>query len=213
MSEVLHVKQRTAFGTRNSDRLRKEGLLPAVLYGHGKDTMTLSLPAEEFAASLRHGARVVELDGAVKAQALLQDIQWDTFFHNVLHVDLLRVVAGERITVTVPLELRGNAPGASDGVVEQLLHEVEIEVTPANVPEKLHLNINHLELHGSMTLGEIEDMPEGAELTVDSGETAVHCIERVEEADEEVAAAGEAEPEVIGQKEDEEGESGGESQD
>ena len=139
MSEVLHVTKRTSVGTRSSIHLRREGYVPAVLYGHGKDPVSLSLPAEEFRATLRHGMKVVELDGDADGQALLQEVQWDTFFQHVLHVDLLRVVAGEKIKLSVPLETRGSAPGANDGVVEQLLREIEIEVVPAEVPDKLYL--------------------------------------------------------------------------
>jgi large subunit ribosomal protein L25 len=203
MSEVLHVTKRTSVGTRSSIHLRREGYVPAVLYGHGKDPVTLSLPAEEFRTTLRHGMKVVELDGDADGQALLQEVQWDTFFQHVLHVDLLRVVAGEKIKLTVAIELRGAAPGANDGVVEQLLREVEIEVTPAEVPEKLHININQLELDGALTVADIEDLPEGATVLADAAETVVQCIARSEELGDELAA-GDAEPEVIGQK----GESG-----
>ena len=199
MSEVLHVTKRTSVGTRSSIHLRREGYVPAVLYGHGKESVSLSLPAEEFHTTLRHGAQIVELDGDADGQALLQEVQWDTFFQHVLHVDLLRVVAGEKIKLTVPLEMRGTAPGANDGVVEQLLREIEIEVTPAEVPEKLHINVNQLELEGTLTVADIEDLPEGASILADAGETVVQCIARVEEPEEELSV-GDAEPEVIGQK-------------
>ena len=199
MSEVLHVTKRTSVGTRSSIHLRLEGNVPAVLYGHGKDPVSLSLPAEEFRATLRHGKKVVELDGDADGQALLQEVQWDTFFQHVLHVDLLRVVAGEKIKLSVPLETRGSAPGANDGVVEQLLREIEIEVVPAEVPDKLYVNINQLELEGTLTVADIENLPEGATVLADATETIVQCVARTEEPEEELAV-GDAEPEVIGQK-------------
>ncbi len=71
--------------------------------------MNLTLAADELEASLRHGAKVVDLDGAASGKALLQDVQWDTFFKHVLHVDLLRVRAGEKVKIDVPIELRGEA--------------------------------------------------------------------------------------------------------
>jgi large subunit ribosomal protein L25 len=201
MAEVLHVEKRTAFGKRHNRRLRQGGRLPAVLYGHGKPPESLAMSTDEFDASLRHGARIVDLDGAVTGQALLQDIQWDTFFQHVLHVDLLRVEAGDLITISVPVELRGEAPGTHEGgVVEQLVHELQIKVTPANVPERLHLNINHLELGGSLTAAHIKDVPEGATLLGDPERTIVHCIARAAEVEELELAAAEGEPEVIGQK-------------
>lgn len=210
MAEQLHVEQRNDHGKRNNSRLRRAGKTPAVLYGHGEAPLSLSLAAEQLEASLRHGAKVVDLDGAATGKALLQDVQWDTFFHQVLHVDLLRVRAGERVTVDVPVELRGESPGAAaGGVIEQMIHSVEIEVALDVIPEKLHVNINHLQVGGQLTIKDITDLPAGATVNVDDDEMIVHCI--LPSAEEEEAAGEEgatAEPEVIGKgkDEDEEGE-------
>ena len=117
----LHVEKRKSFGKRNNERLRRAGRLPAVLYGHGEEAVSLTLAADQFEASLRHGAKVVDLDGDASGKALLQDVQWDTFFQQVLHVDLLRVRAGEKVTIEVPIELRGESPGVRDGgIIEQV---------------------------------------------------------------------------------------------
>ena len=209
MSELLHVEKRSARGKRNNVRLRRGGRLPAVLYGHGEEAVSLTLAADQFEASLRHGAKVVDLDGDASGKALLQDVQWDTFFQHVLHVDLLRVRAGERVTVDVPVELRGEAPGTREGgVLQQPIHSLEIEVALDVIPDKLHLNINHLEIDGYLTAKDIEDLPEGATILSDEEAVIVQCVPPV--ADEEEAAAEEAataEPEVIGKgKEEEEGE-------
>ena len=107
MSDVLEVSARESLGKLNSRRLRAEGILPAVLYGHGKEPVSLMLPADQLHASLRHGAHVVELQGAATGQALLQAIQWDTFQQHLLHVDLLRVDSKERVKVQVEVVLRG----------------------------------------------------------------------------------------------------------
>jgi large subunit ribosomal protein L25 len=214
MSELLHVKKRDAFGKRNNMRLRRDGRLPAVLYGHGEEVVSLTLAADEFEASLRHGAKVVDLDGDASGKALLQDVQWDTFFQQVLHVDLLRVRAGERVTIDVPVELRGEAPGARDGgVVEQMIHAIEIEVALDVIPDKLHLNINQLEIDGHLTAKDIIDLPEGAKILSDEDAVIVHCVMRVveeEEATTEEAAAGE--PEVIGKGKEEDEEEGEEKE-
>lgn len=211
MSELLHVEQRKTIGKRNNVRLRRAGRLPAVLYGHGEDPISLTLAADEFEASLRHGAKVVDLDGAASGKALLQEVQWDTFLHHVLHVDLLRVRAGERVTVDVPIELRGEAPGARDGgVIEQMIHSIEIEVALDVIPDKLHLNINNLQIDGQLTAKDIEDLPEGAKITSDEDAMIVHCImPQVEEEEAPAEEAAAAEPEVIAKgkaEEEEEGE-------
>ncbi len=204
MSEQLHVEQRTQRGKRFSRQLRSQGHVPAVLYGHGEETVSLSLVADEVDATLRHGAKVVELEGATGGKALLHQIQWDTFFQHVLHIDLLRVHAGEKVTVEVAIEMRGDAPGSREGgVVEQLLHSVEIMVGLDTVPDKLHVNVNHLEVGDTLTVGDIEDMPAGAEVSVESDVPVVHCVMRGVEAEEEGEAGEGAEPEIIGKaKED-----------
>jgi large subunit ribosomal protein L25 len=209
MADTLHVESRISIGKRNNIRLRRAGRVPAVLYGHGEDSVNLTLSADECEASLRHGAKVVDLDGAASGKALLQDVQWDTFFHQVLHVDLLRVRAGERVTVEVPIELRGESPGVQNGgVIEQMIHSVEIEVSLDVIPEKLHVKINKLEIGDQLTIKDIIDLPEGAKVLADEDDMIVHCIQPVAEEEEAPAEEGAAaEPEVIakGKAEEEEG--------
>lgn len=212
MAETLHVEKRQELGTRHSVRLRREGRLPAVVYGHGEGSVSVSLPAEEMEASLRHGAKVVELTGAETGKALVQEIQWDTFLKHVLHVDLLRVKAGQNVTIEVPIELRGEAPGSREGgIVELVVHAIEIEVPLDLVPDKLHVNINQLEVGGELTARDIEDLPAGAKVLSDADAMIVHCVmptvQEEEEPEAEAAAATAVEPEVIAKgKEEEEGE-------
>ena len=206
MSEVLNVEIREGRGTTYSRRLRKAGKLPAVLYGHGEASVSLAVPAEQVDAALRHGQKLVDLQGGITGQALLHDLQWDTYSAHVLHVDLMRVEAGERVVVEIPVELRGIAPGEREGgVVEQVLHEVEIEVPVGQIPEKLHVNINELHIDETLAVSAIEDLPEGATFVTDVAEAVVHCTTPVE-LPEEALEPGTAEPEVIGEREEEAGE-------
>jgi len=205
MPEVLEVTSRDKFGTLNNRRLRLSGSLPAVLYGHGQESVSLSIPIVQFETSLRHGAKVVDLKGAADGQALLQDIQWDTFQREVLHVDLLRVDADERIKVMVTLATRGEAAGEHEGgVVELLKREIEIETSPANIPDLLHIPVKDLHLGGSLKASDIEDLPAGALVISDADAALVHCVEPSIDEPEDEAAAGGVEPEVIGRKEDDE---------
>lgn len=212
MSEVLEVAAREQHGKLNNRRLRSRGKLPGVLYGHGEASVSLTIPADQLEASLRHGAHVVQLKGAAKGQALLQEIQWDTFQQHVLHVDLLRVDAKDRVTVEVPVILRGEAPGVREGgIVEHLLHQIEIETSPANIPEHLEANINDLHLDGSIKVSDLEGLPSGAKVLADSEATVAQCVEPTVIPEEEELAAGGEEPEVIGRKEDEEDQAESES--
>ena len=200
MTDVLNVEGRETFGKLNTRRLRRAGKLPAILYGHGQETISLTLSAEELERAMRHGARLFDLKGQVNESALIRDIQWDTYAHEVLHVDFLRVDRDEKLTVEVEVVLRGEAPGVkSGGAVQMLVHSVEIETTPAAIPERLHLNINHLELDGALTAADIEDMPAGARFVTEADTVIVQCVVPVEKPEEEATAEG-AEPEIIGRK-------------
>ena len=200
MSDTLQVEKRDFKGKRRNHRLRLEGKLPGIIYGHGEEPLSVIVPADQLRATLRHGHKVVDLAGAASGQALLQHVEWDVFQQHLIHVDLLRVDASERVTVEVPLLLRGEAPGEKEGgVVVHLEHYVEIETSPIAIPEALHININHLALHQSLTMADIMDLPAGATLVTDADTVAVQCEEPAPEEEEETLGAG-AEPEVIGRK-------------
>jgi len=204
MAEVLQVTRRETLGKRNARRLRRDGKVPAILYGHGEENLNLSLAAESIETAIRHGARLVQLAGEVDDQALIKDLQWDTWGTHVLHIDFTRVSAGERVHVELPVEIRGEAPGANEGgLVSQTLHSVHIDCPAVLVPEKLQIRISSLALGESLSAGDIE-LPEGATLITDQGEMVVHCVEPTLVSDEgEVGES--AEPEIIRKESAEDG--------
>jgi large subunit ribosomal protein L25 len=203
MSDSLEVVTRSATGTRESRRLRRQGLVPAILYGHGEKCVDLAAKREALELVIRHGSRVVDLTGAVKESALIRELQWDTFGLEPIHVDLLRVSKTDRVKVKVPVDLRGEAPGhRAGGTINIVLHEVEIECTPDQIPDKIHAQIGGLEVGGVIKVHDLE-LPAGAVAVTDGDEPVVACTMagiKVEEA-----AAAPAEPEVIGRKAAEEG--------
>src|SRR5690606_21134209 len=110
MTEVFNVTKRDESGRQANKRLRRNGHIPAVLYGHGEASVSLAVKRDEVAAALRHSGKVVDLRGEVTESALIREVQWDAFGIEVLHVDLVRVSAGETVDVTISLQLRGEAP-------------------------------------------------------------------------------------------------------
>lgn len=204
MRETLKVELRSSIGKRNNRRLRRAGSIPAILYGHGLDSISLAVPKAAIEGALRHHSRLVDLAGAANESALISDIQWDTFGLEVLHVDFTRVSADERIEVEVSIEIKGQAAGAKDGgIVEQMLREVQIECPAGAIPEKLVLNIASLAVGGSMTCKDLP-LPEGVTLLTDVDEMIVHCVTPREEEEAAPGVAEGAEPELIGRKEGEE---------
>lgn len=206
MIEQLQTKLRSEFGTQRCTRLRRAGWVPAVLYGQKKPNVHLAVPAHDLEGVVRHGVRMVRLTGDVQEEALIKEIQWDTWGVQILHVDFARVSAKDRVRVTVPLHLRGEAPGAREGgVVEHLLHTLELECEAAEVPEEVHVVINDLHVGGAITVGQLT-LPKSAVPLVDKDTIVVRCVvpAEVPEAEEVTAAPGEKEPELIRRREKEE---------
>ncbi len=202
-AQTLTVQIRDSFGKRRNRRLRNDGKVPAVLYGHKQAVQSLFIAADELEAVVRHGNRFVQLGGDVTDQAFIKEVQWNTWGNQILHVDFSRVSATEKIHVTVAIELRGEAPGTKEGgVVKHVLHSIELECAAAAVPEKLEVNINHLGFNQLIHVSDLE-LPAGAVALVDPSTLVVSCALPVEVAETE-AVEGDNEPEVIGRKKAEE---------
>ena len=107
MSDLLEVTARSVTGTQACQKLRQEGHVPAVLYGHGETCVDLSVRRDAVEAMVRHGSKTVELTGAVKSPALVRELQWNAYGTIPLHIDFLRIDPSEKINVVVPIELRG----------------------------------------------------------------------------------------------------------
>jgi large subunit ribosomal protein L25 len=205
MAEQLTVELRELQGKLNNRRLRRGGSVPAVLYGHGLDNVKLTVSEEALGLALRHGSRLVNLVGGVNESAFIRELQWNTWGTQVLHVDFTRISADEEVEVTLTIELRGEAPGVREGgVVEHLIHQVEIACPAGSIPEKLKININHLKLDETITLAQLE-LPQGARLLTDDLEAVmVQCVVPTEVSEEDTAGPADGEPEVIGAKKDDE---------
>jgi large subunit ribosomal protein L25 len=199
-SVVLPTEKRDSRGTRTARKLRATGRVPGVVYGHKEETLSVSVAADALLSAVRHGARVVDLQssgGLQKAQ--IAELQWDHLGVEVLHVDFRRVAADERIHVTVPVEVRGIAPGiAAGGVLNQPIHTLAIECAAVNVPESIRVNINELQLGAAIHVRDLH-LPPDVKALADGDAIVVNVTApQVEEA----AAPGaeQAEPEVIGRK-------------
>ncbi len=204
----LVAQKRDRSGSRAARQLRRQKLLPAVVYGHKQETVAIALKIEEFESALRHGARIVELkaDGTVQ-QALIQEVQWDHLGKEVLHVDFRRVSKDERVSVPVPIHLRGQAPGVNaGGILDQPLHVLEVECLATAVPESIRVNIGELQLDGIIYVRDLQ-LPPDVKVMADPDAIVVHVAPPQVEAEAAAPPAeGAAEPEIIGRKPAEEGE-------
>ncbi|HHH76520.1 MAG TPA: 50S ribosomal protein L25 [Phycisphaerae bacterium] len=206
----LMAKDRTKSGSRAARVLRKEGLIPGIIYGHGQESEKITLSEHEMEVLLLHGAKVIEVDLGGKIQnVLVKDVQWDVYGKVVIHVDLTRVNLDELVTMTIQVNLRGTPEGAKDGgVLRQLVNEVNVECKVRAIPDDLRVSISEMNVNDRILLGDIE-MPEGVVLKDDPED--ILCILEIM-AEEAEAAEGEegeepAGPEVIGVKKDDDEES------
>lgn len=205
---VLQSEKREGRGSRHAAKLRKAGLVPAVVYGHKEETLSLSVSHEALMAAIRHNTRVVDLVAGGKTEkAQIVELQWDHLGKDVLHVDFKRVSADERIEQTVPLEIRGIAPGVAEGGrLDQPLHTLRVECPALNIPASIRVAINDLHLDGSIHVRDLK-LPEGVKALADPDAIVIHVIKPKAEAAAPAAAeaaAATAEPEVITRKKAEE---------
>lgn len=198
MADTLNVLSRNETGTARMRRLRQAGKIPAILYGHGEANVNLIVAADELSTVIKRGGKLLTLRGDVADSALLRSVQWDTFGKEVLHVDLLRVSATEMVDTTVTIELRGTAPGISEGgVIEFITHEIDIECPAGSIPEKIQISVVDLHLEDAIHASDVP-LPEGAKLVTPRDVVIVQCVAPMTE--EEAApplAEGAVEPELI----------------
>jgi large subunit ribosomal protein L25 len=201
---VIQGETRKPGGRHANNRLRKRGLVPAVIYGHELPPDTVALSQHDLVLALEHAQHVVRLtvDGK-ETQYLLKDVQFDHLQHLPIHADLLRVDPDERVVVKVALELRGEAKGIHEGGdLIQVLTELEVECSLLNIPDVLRPRVDHLGVGDTLQVHEVE-LPQGTSTphSPDDVVATVHAKRgvAVEEGEVEVAAEeAEGEPEVIG---------------
>jgi large subunit ribosomal protein L25 len=200
MAENLNVKRREKLGGGNNRRLRRTGHVPAILYGHGEASVALTIESSAIMNIIRHGHKLVKLQGDVSEGAFIKAVQWDVFGKDLIHIDLLRVSESELVRTTVRVELKGTAIGISEGgIIEFVLHELEIDCPAVAVPDKLVVNVHDLHLEDAIHARDVQ-LPAGAALVDDPDLVVVHCIAPhvVEETPgAAVAEPGAVEPELI----------------
>jgi large subunit ribosomal protein L25 len=223
----LEAQERDVVGTTSAQKLRREGLIPGVIYGRGKKPHAIAVPERELRAALTgraglHAILDVTLSGQKTSHAsILKDYQVDPIRGHITHFDLHEVRLDQPITAQVSVELVGESPGVkAGGVLSALVREVNVEALPLEVPEKIELDISGAEIGATLRVADLV-APEGSTLLDDPDTVIVSVaaprVEVEEEVPEELAEGEEApegeEPTAEGEAEGEapaadEGESG-----
>jgi large subunit ribosomal protein L25 len=217
---VVNAKGRDDRGKNAARRLRRQGLVPGIVYGGKGGNIAVAVDPKALQKVLRSEAgrnTILKLDiaGAGATNAILKDLQVDPIKENLLHADFYRIAMDVAIRVTVPINIRGEARGVKvdGGILELITREIEVECLPGDIPERIDVDVSELGLNGALR---VSDLPANAKVKIleSADQVVVHVVSVKEEeapapgaavAVEGEAAAAPAEPEVMkkGKKEEE----------
>src|SRR5215216_6448989 len=210
----VQAKVRDGRGKNDARRARRDGMVPITVYGGGAETVAAVAQLSQLAAILRSESGrntifTIEVEGVGASEVMFHDRQIDPVKGRLIHADLTRLVKGPKIEVTVPLHLTGEPVGVKEkqGVLEQIVREIEIRCEPREIPDTLEVDVSNLDVHDLL---HVSDIPrsEAVEILTDPEQVIATVGIVREEAAPAPAAEGEepAEPEVIGKGKKEEGE-------
>src|ERR1700741_3332066 len=211
----VQAKLREGRGKNDARRARRDGMVPITVYGGGPEPVAAVAPLRDLAAILRTEAGrntifTIDVEGVGASEVMFHDRQIDPVKGRLIHADLTRLVKGQKIEVTVPLHLFGEPIGVKEkqGVLEQIIREIEIRCEPREIPDSLDVDVSNLDVHELLHVSDIA-VAEGVEILTDPEQVIATVGIVKEEAAPAAPAEGEepAEPEVIGKgKKEDEGE-------
>ena len=179
----LDISSRNQTGSKESKIARKKGFVPGVLYYSGEEARAISIEKSILLRAMNSGQRIFEIDQDGKSQyTMLKQVQYHPVTDEVIHIDLMRVRRSEKITISVPIVLVGDAIGVKEGgVLSQSITQVEISCYPTDVPEKIDLKIDDLEINAALSVGDIDTGSEDIELISDANLNIVSITTPVSE--------------------------------
>ncbi len=196
---LLKAEIREQTGSKAVRKVRKRGMIPAIVYGHKQEPVAISLDAHNFIEGLHHGQRLMDVQiGTKKEKIIVKDLQYDYLGKDIIHIDLMRVAATEIIRVAVPIELKGTAKGTHEGgVISEHTDHLEIECQAAEIPENIVVSVADMDVGDTLHASDIE-LPASMRLLSPLDMLLVTCslvaaAKAAEEVEEEAPAA----PEVI----------------
>ena len=186
----LDISSRNQTGSKESKIARKQGFVPGVLYYSGEEATSISIEKSILLRAMNSGQRIFEINQDGESQyTMLKQVQYHPVTDEVIHIDLMRVRRSEKMTISVPVVLVGEAIGVKEGgVLSQSLTQVEISCYPTDVPEQIDLKIDDLEINAALNVGDVDTGSEDIELISDASLNIVSITTPVSEevADKEV---------------------------
>ncbi len=198
---LLKTEIREHAGSKFAEKLRKEGKIPVIVYGHKEKPENLAVDAHDFVEGVHHGHRLIDLQiGKRRQKVLVKDLQYDYLGKNIIHADLMRVAATETIKVEVAIELKGVSKGSHEGgIIEEHVDRLEIECKVTDIPEHIVVSVKEVGIGDNLHAGDIE-LPAGIKLVSSADMLIVTCAlvaaaKSAEELEEEAPVT----PEIIGE--------------
>lgn len=189
-------------GSRVSRKLRAQGKIPAIVYGHKQAPQPITIGRDEVWQMIKKSTHLAQLQigGGPTEMVLVRDIQWDHLGKEIIHLDFARVSADETISTEVKLELHGTAPGVSEGgVLDLLVHSLAVHCRATAIPDVIRVEVGDLHLDQAIHVRDLK-LPEGVTTDVDPDLTIAHVTTPRQNVEPTAAGATSAEPEVIGRK-------------
>jgi large subunit ribosomal protein L25 len=205
----LKAEKREHAGSKGAEKIRKAGRLPATVYGHKQAPESISVDGHDFALQMQRGIKLFDVDVAGKNDKMLvKELQYDYLGKNIIHIDFIRVNLAEKVKVSVPVELKGVAKGASEGgIIQSHLDKVELECLVTEIPDAVVFNVKNVGVGDAIHASDLP-LPQGVKLLTDGKALILTCnivavAKSTEEIEAETPVAG---PEVITERKPVEGE-------
>ena len=170
----VQAKQRAGRGKNDARRTRREGMVPITVYGGGAETLAAVAPLRDLAAILRSESGrntifTIDVEGVGASEVMFHERQIDPVRGRLIHADLTRLVKGQKIEVTVPLHLVGEPIGVKEkqGVLEQIIREIEIRCEPRSIPDSIDVDVTNLDVHDVLHVSDLS-VGEGVEILNDA---------------------------------------------
>jgi len=203
---TLKVSQRDTFGSRATRRLRREGLVPGIVYGQGGEARPFQVSARELRVLLSEGHTLLdlELDGSKAVPVVIKEQQHHPVRGDVMHLDFYEVRLDEEIQAEVAIELEGadNAPGVREGgVLEHVTREITVEALPTEIPEQITVDVSEMEINDTINLASVA-VPSGVKFMADEPEEITIATLSPPRVEEEPEPELEEEAELVGEGEE-----------
>jgi large subunit ribosomal protein L25 len=208
---TIAAKPRSETGTHAVSRLRREGKVPGVVYGHDfGDPLPIVIEGRDLRSALAghniNSVFTLQIEGRGATPVMVHERQHDVLSHHLVHIDLYAVNLNETVEANVPIVALGNAPGVKEGgVLDLVLREIAVEALPGTIPEQIEVDVSNLNIGDNIHVRELV-APQGVKIIEDADEIVLSVL-APSKAEEEVPVAATTEmvqPELVGEKKPEE---------